>query len=151
MDLGLPIIFDPAFFNSLHTLLVNAIQRARTLSTGSGKEVELEVRLGLPKALDRKNGRWSFDSAVGQPMFDALKAKLDAQITPVKSNSTVLIRSYDQHTKIRKITTIQEVNPSGVVFQYKKDIDSVDRLFLSSTVAPQKAGNATPITSPPDT
>jgi len=142
--LDLPLIFDPLFFDSLHTLILNAIKRTRELSSTSGKEIELEVRLGIPKKLDREHNRWQFDSTIEKERFNRLKSDLDVQTTPKKAISTVVIRELKGtpqnrgiNTNIRKITTLgSDVSTeTTTVYQVKNKIESIDQLFLSSPIS----------------
>ena len=148
------VALDPAVSQALQGLVDQAVQTL--LKAPKGRQVELELRIGRPRSLNRQDKRWLFDSSIDQWHFDYLKAHLDLDIaSPVQMGfqsgpatehtiSEVLTKDVDQDSRLRRIATQyehEEYQPFGpptitttesIIYQRKAGLGSVDQVILAA-------------------
>jgi mRNA capping enzyme len=100
------IALDPIVSDSLQALVNKAIESF--VKASADTDIELEVRIGRPKAFNQRSCSWSFDSSIEPETFHNLKKKLDAMVAPRKIeqvSSTISSKLIDS-SQLRHIQTL---------------------------------------------
>jgi hypothetical protein len=142
------IALEPAVSQALQGLVDQAVQTL--LKAPKDRQVELELRIGRPRALNRQDKRWLFDSSIDKWHFDYLKALLDLDIAMGFQSGTmseVLTKDVDQNARLRRIATQhehEEYQPFGpptitttesIIYQRKAGLGSVDQVVHATPLA----------------
>jgi hypothetical protein len=147
---GPSIALDPSVSDLLQPLIGKAVEAISTAK--SGTDIELEVRIGRPKALNNRACSWSFDSSIEPDTFYKLKQKLDEMIAPLKIeaiDSVITSKQLDsfhlRHIQERpaalKHQPISAATLTDGIIQKKMELATpVDQNFL--TVMPNSPGSA---------
>lgn len=133
---GPMVVLDPSFAQTLHDLVLRAVDLS---SKGVvGQQVELEFRLGRINSLNRRSHEWTFDSAISRALFHQLKNSLDKSSlssSAQHSISVVTSKSADGGSHLRKIEVISPTSTTPVIYQRKTALGRTDQLFLSVPIS----------------
>lgn len=121
------IALDKQVSQDLHSLVIQSVEAFSKVI--SGNTIELEFRLGKPRALNKRDRVWLFDPSSDQTTFERLRNELDKSLHKTHKFSTVSTKDIDNNTRLRLIEEDQ------VIIQKKTTLQKpVDQIMITKAL-----------------